>query len=392
MKPFFRISIQLFTFSFLLFNCNRQIAEERVVIIEEDDEKCIYNIQNEIVNRYLSEVVYKRDDYSYSAMPDYYKVQSDFRKDISKPIYVTWNETIEGSLSYIVCLYEGHNLMKEMRVKDNSVVLQNLTPGKEYLLTVDEQLTSSTKRIFSKVFNVTGPLRMIHVDGYRVGNIRDIGGWSTNDGGYLKYGLIYRGAEIYLEKEGKKKISITDEGIHTLIKDLHVQVELDYGGFSDTSPLEDYGIDFFHGREYGIIAYDKSLDLQRVRQRYRDCLRLIINALEKGKTVFTHCSAGADRTGTLFFILEALVGVNDSDLSKDYELTSFSCLNTPRYRNAPEFVGLISFINEHYSGSTINDKVYTMATLPLTEMGLGMSADEIQRLRELLIEYPSEQE
>lgn len=55
---------------------------------------------------------------------------------------------------------------------------------------------------------------------------------------------------------------------------------------------------------------------------YADSIKQIIRLLYNGQAVYIHCMVGADRTGTLAFLLEALLGVSESDLSKDFELTS----------------------------------------------------------------------
>ena len=46
-------------------------------------------------------------------------------------------------------------------------------------------------------------------------------------------------------------------------------------------------------------------------------------AVKEYPAVF-HCAAGADRTGTLAFLISGLLGVSRDDLTKDFELTSFS--------------------------------------------------------------------
>ena len=48
--------------------------------------------------------------------------------------------------------------------------------------------------------------------------------------------------------------------------------------------------------------------------------------------IYTNCQGGADRTGTYAFLLNGLLGVSYDDLTRDFELTSFS--GTPRWRSA----------------------------------------------------------
>lgn len=52
-------------------------------------------------------------------------------------------------------------------------------------------------------------------------------------------------------------------------------------------------------------------------------LRCVIDAVTHREPVYFHCTAGADRTGTLACVLEGLLGMSQSDIDKDYELTTF---------------------------------------------------------------------
>ena len=91
---------------------------------------------------------------------------------------------------------------------------------------------------------------------------------------------------------------------------------------------------------------------------------------------------GADRTGTLACILEALLGVSQNDIDKEYELSSF---HTLRARNGnyqggtSDWVHMISAINS-FSGSTFRDKAVSFA------ISLGFSVDEINAFRTAMID------
>ena len=58
------------------------------------------------------------------------------------------------------------------------------------------------------------------------------------------------------------------------------------------------------------------------------------------KPTYFHCSAGADRTGVVALLCEAILGVSQSDCDKDYELSSFNsgvshrCGSPSQERNA----------------------------------------------------------
>ncbi|MBR5388667.1 MAG: tyrosine-protein phosphatase, partial [Clostridia bacterium] len=54
---------------------------------------------------------------------------------------------------------------------------------------------------------------------------------------------------------------------------------------------------------------------------------------EKNYPIYVHCNAGADRTGTVAFLINGLLGVSFEDLTRDFELTS---TYSARWRSAGE--------------------------------------------------------
>ena len=53
----------------------------------------------------------------------------------------------------------------------------------------------------------------------------------------------------------------------------------------------------------------------------------VMNEVINNNNIFVHCRVGADRTGTLAYLLEGLLGVPDEYRYRDYELTSIAGLN-----------------------------------------------------------------
>lgn len=191
-------------------------------------------------------------------------------------------------------------------------------------------------------------------------NMRDLGGWAC-DGGTVKYGLIYRSGDL----------SPQDEDL--LINQLGINTECD---------LTADGVPAFPGkmRFIGHTSY-AMYSLANVGA-WRTNLRGIFDAVKYGEPVVFHCSMGADRTGTLACILEGLLGVSQSDIDKDYELTSFYAL---RARNGnyqggtSDWAHLIAQI-QALSGSTFRDKCVNFV------VGLGFTADDINAFRAAMID------
>lgn len=204
-------------------------------------------------------------------------------------------------------------------------------------------------------------------------NVRDLGGWAC-DGGTVKYGLLIRGG----------KLSAADRAV--LVGELGVQHDLDLrgregGGSGDEpgmteSPL---GSDVWYTRTQQYAWY--ALTPVAAWQAY---LRCVIDAVTHREPVYFHCTAGADRTGTLACVLEGLLGISQSDIDKDYELTTFysgsgSDANARR-RNESDWKGLINEINA-VSGDTFRDKCVHFAVGTC-----GMSLSDINAYRAAMID------
>ena len=184
-------------------------------------------------------------------------------------------------------------------------------------------------------------------------NVRDLGGWAC-DGGTVKYGLLIRGG----------KLAAADRAV--LVGDLGIQHDLDLrgreGGGSDDEPdmtESPLGSDVWYTRTQQYAWY--ALTPVATWQAY---LRCVIDAVTHREPVYFHCTAGADRTGTLACVLEGLLGMSPSDIDKDYELTTFYSGSgsdaTARRRNEPDWKGLINAINA-VSGDTFRDKCVRFA-------------------------------
>lgn len=212
----------------------------------------------------------------------------------------------------------------------------------------------------------SGALRMIYCPQAR--NVRDLGGWSC-DGGTVKYGKLFRGSNV----------AATNRDV--LVNQCGVRFQLDLRGAEEaqgqtSSPLgEDVGYAVFDRYAWYTIA-DTAL--------WKQILRTLVDNVLADKPIYFHCAAGADRTGTLACIIEAMLGVSRSDIDKDYELTCFySGVDTDahaRRRDETEWIGLMNEIDALSPGSTFRDKVLHWAA------SLGISPAELNAFRAKLID------
>lgn len=164
-------------------------------------------------------------------------------------------------------------------------------------------------------------VRMIRAEG--VSNVRDVGSLRTADGRRLKQGLLYRGTEM------DSHHTITPNGITALLSlgiktDLDLRAEIPEGCV--TSPL---GEDVRYVN-MPCLQYHTFIDA-------KDCRKHLEFLADKANyPIYVHCWAGADRTGTLMYVLETILGVSEEDRLAEYEITSLGIWGARR-RSAREW-------------------------------------------------------
>lgn len=262
----------------------------------------------------------------------------------------------------------------------NSIQIYNLIPGVVYHYDVCNAAGTSLKSGFVRP---EGQVRMINGFSY---NVRDMGGWQAT-GGTIAYGKLYRGAELDRRiDEAGKKIFFNDLGISI---DLDLRRDKDDNSERHTDYLN------LGTNGYKNIQVLKFFDngSGRTCELYQQAIREIIGWLSDRKAVYLHCVGGADRSGTLAFLIEALVGVSESDLSKDYELTNFDGSHD-RKRNATSgsyiFTYLINYLRSGRFGDSscsMNQLVENWAKTQFSnDPNLApLTDEEIATLRSLLV-------
>ena len=193
------------------------------------------------------------------------------------------------------------------------------------------------------------------IDARPMYNVRDLGGYMTDSGKRVKQGLIYRGGEIaktawasghtVTNSEASKKAFREDmgmvDGVALYDSDnnyLGDGLELDLRGSTDIG--DGYNACVFAEKtadnqddikyvQYAIKSYEETFT------RTRSYVASIFNELQYAdkRPVYFHCWGGADRTATIGFLINGLLGVSYEDLVIDFELTSYSSINNEHIRN-----------------------------------------------------------
>lgn len=222
----------------------------------------------------------------------------------------------------------------------------------------------------SEVFSFTtedAAPRFMYFDGAT--NARDLGGYVTEDGKRIKQGLIYRGAELDMHQV------LTDSGKVTMHDTLGIKTDLDLRGeardFCVRSPIGD-------DVNYALVplcAYREYIQEQNF-----EALDKIFTLLadENNYPVFFHCWGGADRTGCLAFTIEALLGLEEELLMKNFELTCLSLMGNIKNRDEEEFSAMIKTLMEY--GETWKERMTNFL------IKAGISLEKIEKIREIMLE------
>ena len=112
------------------------------------------------------------------------------------------------------------------------------------------------------------------------------------------------------------------------------------------------------------------------RDAFTKCFKVFLDA--KNYPIDFHCIAGADRTGSLAFILNGLLGVDEEELYRDWEVTGLTN-TTADFNHKSRFDKLVAVFDK-YEGATINERVEKYV------LSLGFTAEDIAAFRKLMLE------
>lgn len=169
-------------------------------------------------------------------------------------------------------------------------------------------------------------VRAIELEG--ISNFRDMGGYVTEDGRKVKWGRLFRSADL------SRATAADIEKIRALhlawICDLRTLNEREKNQSPMFADEINEHMSFLESADPNKIAASEALnehlleDLNRQMVHRVDVMQEFVNRwLElKGKPFLFHCTAGKDRTGFIgAFILRAL-GVSLEQIKQDYSLTN----------------------------------------------------------------------
>ena len=318
------------------------------------------------------------------------------------PVRISWSG---GTAPYAVRVVRSHGgsgkAFYEGTVSDTHVDLMNLEVGRNYTWTVTSGASTATGHFFTE----PDAPRVLNQEECVIGNVRDLGGWATEDGKVVKQGQVFRSESFDYYTPTNPEADPTspdydDEwtgpktvvfqrfwnekiGIKTEIE-LRQKYELDDAreeyGFVDSVITNAHLI--ISEDICGVTFNDACYGNAFTTNGKKAMKSIITNFANSASYPFIfHCRYGKDRTGTLALVLNALLGVPEDSLRDDYAFTYYAEADHKANSNFDSVSTMFTKLNG-YSGDTLKDK--TAAYL----LSIGVTQAQIDAIRANLLEDP----
>ena len=227
----------------------------------------------------------------------------------------------------------------------------------------------------------SGP-RLLSVEG--VPNFRDIGGRIGMNGRRVRQGLLYRSSGANRPAASNAlsgAVQISRRGQETVCGRLKIKTDLDLRSDKECDGMRcsPFGpsVKWTHIPSGCYHWMTNSFEKDAIAKCFR-----VVNDPENLPLVF-HCISGQDRTGTLAFVLNALLGVSEEDLSLDWEMTAFWNPATGWFSRKLRYEVMLKMFDECFSGSTLQEKVEQYV------VSCGIEKGEIDTFRSRMLEHPA---
>ena len=295
----------------------------------------------------------------------------DAKQELSYPLKINIKSNIsKQSDKYTLVLSEDKNFETSEKYENNNTdfELENLKIGTKYYFYIEVLNTKSEICCFTTAGNSP---RNMYIDG--VNNFRDVGGWVNNKGVRTNQGLIYRcGALTYNKSD---KAIIKDEGIEKLRK-LGIKSEIDLRGAYDnenggiTKSILGDDVNYY----YVPMIYDNLLE----NNKKQVAKVFSIIADPNNLPCVIHCAGGTDRTGMISYFINAICGISEDDLYRDYLFTNFYHSNDPRDLESITKNNYIDNVKAA-DGNTLLLKAYNCLC------DFGISSDDLDAVRNIML-------
>lgn len=275
----------------------------------------------------------------------------------------------------------------------NSIDVFNLEINRTYRWTVSNADGVSSSATFTTE-DVYPRLLWDYDPKGRIFGIRDIGGAVGLDGRRVRQGVIFRSSELSgCDGSGCSKGAslISDANRGFWLDELGVRFELDLRDSSQTgitkSPLG-IGVGYaqISGSDYGnifdVFDWQGKISENSDTNLVKKALRTVIECVQDASKhpLVMHCQLGKDRTGTLAFLLEALLGVSEDDARRDWEASFFWY-----HKNRTNLDAVVNGL-ANYTGTTLAERTCSYVK------SIGITDAQIAAFRGAMLEPAGSEE
>lgn len=297
------------------------------------------------------------------------------------PVTVEWNGKYKGATAIRV-EYSVNNdfsdaIEVETEVYKTGLNLYNLLKAAKYYVRVTALCGEEIMASGETVFETTdiGP-RIMNVGG--IYNVRDLGGYTTESGERTLQNLFFRGGALSDSTDpAYHQVALNESGKAYMSGALGIRTDFDLRNATENlglteSPIPGATLEYYNVGGY-LSAFTDAEGYRKVFSALSDPSRY---------PVYLHCTGGADRTGTVSFLINALLGVDETALIQDYELTSFSIY---RERNSQgtvyDFKPFLEKLKT-YAGETLSRKTENYM------LSIGVTETEIYNIKAIMFGKP----
>lgn len=282
----------------------------------------------------------------------------------SLPVTLSWQG---GTPPYTVELTSPYHSATLTALLTCTASLTNLHTATTYTCHITDAHQASATTTFT---TLPGPrLIALPEPDHAPVNIRDIGGYESLFGGRVRQGLLYRGSHTHAYFPA----SIANASFITDTLGVKTQLDLRYPQSVIGQTHSNFGshIRWIHAP---INAYHSFTPEQN--EIFRHALQTF--ARPELYPIYFHCQGGSDRTGEIAFLINGLLGVSDTDLFHDYELSSLSLF--PRPITTPYFQEWLAKITSHApAGAPRHQQIESYMT------SIGITPSEITTIRKTML-------
>ena len=243
------------------------------------------------------------------------------------------------------------------------------------------------------VDETTHPDRVIKINNAQ--NVRDLGGYTTNDGRQTRWGSLVRSGDMDQLTKADQDFLI-DYGINTVI-DLRMKWEIaDAPNVFSRSQRVNFVMHDFWGDRFDDYRSKRKKVAPEVKlsDLYRsgliesgfimaDIMRTIADSLNNGFAF--QCRSGKDRTGMVAAILLAVAGVPNDVICADYALTA-SLVETDKNVDPKQPGMYLKGCSPQTMALTLEFLAGRFSSIPGYLLHLGVTEAQIDRIRDKILD------